>query len=126
MSTTKKFDLIKYEYIVYIHSLETCSICKILLTKDDFVNSRSVNQVKWVPVMNVNVDIIDTAEVTGKDYGISIAKNKNRICGLFDAEPLDWKYAQIEVGNDSNTKNKIAIARMPRSPIVPVMFDISE
>ena len=74
----------------------------------------------------MNVDIIDTTEEVGNSGDTSISKIKNRICGLFDAEPLDWKYAKITVGDDANTKHSFAIARMPRSPIVPVIFDMNK
>jgi hypothetical protein len=98
-----------------------------LLTKDDFVDTKpSSDQIKWIPVENMNINLVDTTEETGKSSEDSVSKNKNRICGLFDAEPLDWKYAKITVGDDTNTRHNITVARMPRSPIVPVIFDINK
>ncbi len=63
---------------------------------------------------------------TVNDADASTGRTKNRICGLFDAEPLDWKYARILVDNKAGTKHNFAIAKMPRSPIIPVIFEISE
>ncbi len=127
MSKSQNVAFVRYEYIVYIHVLETYNVSEILLTKDDFVDVKSVNdQVKWIPVVRMNVDIVDTAEEAGYSGDTSISKVKNRICGLFDAEPLDWKYAKITVGDDTDIKHNVAIARMPRSPIVPVIFDMNK
>ncbi len=124
MSKSQNVAFVRYEYIVYIHVLETYNVSEILLTKDDFVDVKSVSdQVKWIPVVRMNVD---TAEEAGYSGDTSISKVKNRICGLFDAEPLDWKYAKITVGDDTDIKHNVAIARMPRSPIVPVIFDMNK
>ncbi len=84
------------------------------------------DQVMWVSVDNMDIDIIDIVGEVGESYEGSIPLERNRICGLFDAEPLDWKYARITVGDDSNTKHNYAIAKMPRSPIVPVIFDVNK
>ena len=127
MPKTHNIDLVRYEYIVYTHLLETSNISEILLTMDVFDDMRSVSDhIKWTPVKNMNIDIIDTAEDTRNSGDVSSKKHKNRICGLFDAEPLDWKYARILVDNKAGTKHNFAIARMPRSPIIPVIFEISE
>ena len=127
MPKTQNIDLIRYEYIVYIHLLEAYDISEILLTKDDFVDMKPVSdQIKWIPVENMNVDIVDTTEDAGKSGEASISKIKNRICGLFDAEPLDWKYARILVDNKASTKHNFAIAKMPRSPIIPIIFEVNE
>ncbi len=127
MSKSQNVAFVRYEYIVYTHILETYNISEILLTKDDFVDVKSVSdKVKWIPVVQINVDIIDTIEEAENSGDTSISKIKNRICGLFDAEPLDWKYAKITVGDDTNIKHNVAIARMPVSPIVPVIFDMNK
>ncbi len=127
MPKTHNVDLIRYEYIVYIHLLETYDISEILLTKDDFVEMEPVSdQIKWTPVENMNVDIVDTTEDAGISGEESVSKIKNRICGLFDAEPLDWKYARILVDNKESSKHNFAIAKMPRSPIVPIIFEVNE
>ena len=127
MSKSQSVAFVRYEYIVYIHVLETYNVSEILLTKDDFVDVKSVSdQVKWIPVVKMNVDIVDTTEEAGNSGDTSISKIKNRICGLFDAEPLDWKYAKITVVDDTNIKHNVAIARMPVSPIVPVIFDMNK
>jgi len=127
MPKTHIIDLVRYEYIVYTHLLETSNISEILLTRDDFVDTKSKSDhIKWTPVKNMNIDIIDSAEDTGNSGDVSSKKSRNRICGLFDAEPLDWKYARILVDNKQGTKHNFAIARMPRSPIIPVIFEINE
>ena len=74
----------------------------------------------------MNIDIIDSVEDTGNGGDASSRKTKNRICGLFDAEPLDWKYARILVDNKASTKYNVAVAKMPRSPIMPIIFEINE
>lgn len=118
-------DLVRYEYMVYLHIQETCKVSEILLTKDGGADMKVVDgQIMWIPVENLNVDLIDNAEKAGKSGEVSISKIRNRICGIFDAAPLDWKYAMITVGD--NTKHNIAIAKMPGSPIMPVVFDIDE
>ena len=124
MTKSQIIDFIRYEYIVYIHLLETNNVSEILLTKDDFIDENTVSdQVKWVPAENLNVDLVDTTEnvVNGKET--STPGIKYRICGIFDAEPLDWKYAKITI-DDINIEHNVVIARMPRSPIVPVIFDM--
>ncbi len=127
MPKTEKFDLIRYEYIVYIYLLDTHNICGILLTKDDFVDMKSDSgQIVWVPVESMDVNIVETAEEVGEKGGGSVSRIKHRICGLFEAEPLDWKYAKITIGDNVGTKQNVAMARMPRSPIVPVIFDINK
>lgn len=127
MSKSKNISLVKYEYMVYIRLSSTFNVNEILLTMDDFVGTVSQSdQIKWFPVENMNIDIIDTVgeiKAAGKD---STQQMRNRICGLFDAEPLDWKYARVMVEDDSNTKHNYAIAKMPRSPIVPVIFEIND
>ena len=127
MPKAHNIDLVRYEYIAYIHLLEIDNVREILLTRDDFVDMMSESDhIKWTPVKNMNIDIIDSAEDTGNSGDASSKKPRNRICGLFDAEPLDWKYARILVDNKAGTKHNFAIARMPRSPIIPVIFEISE
>ena len=124
MPKTHNIDLVRYEYIVYTHLLETFNISEILLTMDVFDDMRSVSDlIKWTPVKNMNIDIIDSVENTGD---VSSKKTKNRICGLFDAEPLDWTYARILVDNKASTKHNFAIAKMPKSPIVPIIFEVNE
>lgn len=123
MQKSNNIGLIRYEFIAYIHVLGTQNVNEILLTKDDFadMNSQST-QIKWSPVENMDIDNIDNGEI---DIN-SIVKTKKRICGLFDAEPLDWEYARIIVSDSAETKHSYAIARMPKSPTVPVFFDVKE
>ncbi len=128
MSKTKNIDLIRYEYIAYSSLFDIDNVKEILITRDEFddVMSNS-DHIKWTPVKNMNIDIIDSAEDTGNSGdATSSKKTKNRICGLFDAEPLDWKYARILVDNKASTKHNFAIARMPRSPIMPIVFEVNE
>ncbi len=123
MSKSQNVAFVRYEYIVYTHILETYNISEILLTKDDFVDMKPVSdQIKWTPVENMHIDIIDNGEIDNN----SIVKTKKRICGLFDAEPLDWEYARIIVSDSAKTRHSYAIARMPKSPTVPVFFDVKE
>ena len=127
MTESLNINLIRYEYIAYSNLLNIDSVKEILITRDDFDDIISNNaQIKWSPVTNMNIDIIDSVEDTGSSGDPSSKKTKNRICGLFDAEPLDWKYARILVDNKARTKNNFAIAKMPHSPIVPIIFEINE
>ncbi len=127
MTKSQKIGFVRYEYIVHIHLLKTYNINEIMLTMDDFVDMLSPSdQNKWVPVDNMDIDIIDIECEVKEGAEGSISQARNRICGLFDAQPLDWKYARIMVGDDSNTKHNYAISKMPISPIVPVIFDFKE
>ena len=127
MTESLNINLIRYEYIAYSNLLNFDSVKEILITRDDFDDIISNNaQIKWSPVTNMNIDIIDSVEDTGNSGDPSSKKTKDRICGLFDAEPLDWKYARILVDNKARTKNNFAIAKMPLSPIVPIIFEINE
>jgi hypothetical protein len=127
MTKTHNIDLVRYEYIAYIDLLDVDNVKEILVTRDDFVDMMSKSdRIKWTPVKNMNIDIIDSVEDTGDRSDASSKKTKNRICGLFDAEPLDWKYARILVDNKASAKCNSAIARMPQSPIMPIIFEVNE
>jgi len=124
MSKNNNVNLVRYEYIAYSSLLDIDNVKEILITRDDFDGMMSnSDHVKWSPVTNMNIDIIDAVEDSGDTFP---QKTKNRICGLFDAEPLDWKYARILVDNKASTKNNFAIAKMPHSPILPIIFVINE
>ena len=124
MSKSNNIGLIRYEFIAYVHVSDTQNVSNILLTKDDLVDIGSQsNQIEWIPVDNMDIDFIDTI---GENRDSSDEWTENRICGLFDAEPLDWEYAQIIVNDSAKTKHIYAIARMPKSPTVPVFFDVKE
>ena len=124
MSKNNNVNLVRYEYIAYSSLLDIDNVKEILITRDDFDGMMSnSDHVKWSPVTNMNIDIIDAVEDSGDTFP---QKTKNRICGLFDAEPLDWKYARILVDNKARTKNNFAIAKMPHSPILPIIFVINE
>ena len=123
MSKSKNIGLIRYEFIAYVNVLDTQNVSNILLTKEDLSNMKSQSDhIDWVPVENMDIDIIDNGEININ----SIVKKKKRICGLFDAEPLDWEYARIIVSDSAKTKHSHAIARMPKSPTAPVFFDVKE
>ncbi len=123
MQKSNNLGLIRYEFKAYIPMFDTQNVNEILLTKDDLVDIGSQSdQIDWVPVENVDIDIIDNGEIDNN----SIVKAKKRICGLFDAEPLDWEYARIIVSDSAKTRHSYAIARMPKSPTVPVFFDVKE
>ena len=127
MPKTDDITLVRYEYIAYIHLLDIDNVKEILLTRDDFDDMLSnSDKIEWTPVRNINIDFVDSIEEIGNSGDATSKKTENRICGLFDVEPLDWKYARILVDNKASTKNNFAIAKMPRSPIVPLIFDISE
>jgi len=127
MSKSSNVNLVRYEYIAYSSLLDIDNVKEILITKDDFDGMMSnSDHIKWSSVTNMNIDIIDSVEDTGNSGDTSSKKTKNRICGLFDAEPLDWKYARIMVDNKASTKNNFAIAKVPHSPITPIIFVINE
>lgn len=126
MPNNHNIDLVTYEYIAYIDLLEIDNVKEILITRDDFADMMSdSDHIKWTPVENMNIDIIDSIENNGNSGDASSRKTKNRICGLFDAEPLDWKYARILVDNKASTKYNYAIAKIPRSPITPIIFEVN-
>jgi hypothetical protein len=123
MSESNNIGLIRYEFIAYVSVFDTQNVNEILLTKDDLADMKSQSdQIDWVPVENMDIDVIDNGEI---DIN-SIVKTRKRICGLFDSEPQDWEYAQIIVSDSTKTKHSYAIARMPKSPTVPVFFDVKE
>lgn len=127
MPKADNIDLVRYEYIAYINLLDIDNVKEILITRDDFADMMSnSDHIKWTPVENMNIDIIDSIADTGNSGDASSKKTKNRICGLFDAEPLDWKYARILVDNKASTKYNYAIAKIPRSPIIPIIFEVNE
>ncbi len=127
MSINHNLDLIRYEYIAYINLLDIDNVKEILITRDEFDDMISnSDRIKWSPVKNLNIDSIDTVNDIRNDNKVSSGKAMNRICGLFDAEPLDWKYARILVDNKASTKNNFAVAKVPRSPISPIVFEINE
>ena len=127
MSKNHNDNLVRYEYIAYSSLFDIDNVKEILITRDDFVDMMSnSDHIKWTPVKNMNIDIIDSVEDTGDSSDASSKKTKNRICGLFDAEPLDWKYARILVDNKASAKCNFAIAKMPRSPIMPIIFEVNE
>ncbi len=127
MNKNHNANLVRYEYIAYSSLLDIDNVKEILITRDDFDDMMSnSDNIKWSPVTNMNIDIIDSVEDIGNSVDTPSKKTKNRICGLFDAEPLDWKYARILVDNKAHTKNNFAIAKMPHSPIVPIIFEINE
>ncbi len=127
MPQIHNIDLVRYEYIAYSNLLDIDNVKEILITRDDFDDMMSnSDHITWTPVKNMNIDIIDSVEDTENGDDASFRKTKNRICGLFDAEPLDWKYARILVDNKASTKHNFAIAKMPRSPIIPIIFEVNE
>jgi hypothetical protein len=113
--------LVRYEFDAYVQALDSSSdykICNILLTEDDLSTKRSQgNEINWVNVENIDVVEIETS------CNDSFAETKKRICGIFETKPVDWKYAKITVNDNTNTRRFDAIAKMPRSPVIPVIFD---
>ena len=122
MMKSDKIGLIRFEFATYfdlIGQASTLRVSEIVLTEDDLSNMVSqCNEINWIPVENV--DIIDCEEI---DNG-SVVEIKKRICGIFDAEPRDWKYARIVMSNSTKDKEIDTITKMPMSPIVPVFFNV--
>jgi hypothetical protein len=114
--------LVRYEFDAYIHALDSTSeykVCNILLTEDDLVTMGSQSaEINWIKVEKINV--IDIEEIGNN----SVAETKKRICGIFETKPIFWTYAKIIINDNTNTKRCNAIAKMPRSPVVPVIFDV--
>ncbi|KHE91706.1 MAG: hypothetical protein SCABRO_02557 [Candidatus Scalindua brodae] len=89
MSKDHNIDLVRYEYIAYIDLLDIDNVKEILVTRDDFVDMMSnSDRIKWTPVKNMNIDIIDSIEDTGGSGDASSRKTKNRICGFLT--PSHW------------------------------------
>ena len=123
MTEAKKIDLIRYEFITHIKvtdSLAKYIVSDVLLTEDNLTEKTSqCDEINWVTVGNV--DLIDIEDLEDD----SVVNSQRRICGLFDAEPRDWKYSKIKISDHTNTGCFSALAKMPRSPIVPVVFDVN-
>lgn len=114
--------LVKYEFDAYIYRLDSVSKCKIhniLLTEDDLVAIGSQgDEINWVNVEKI--DIIDIGEIGNN----SVAETKKRICGIFETKPVYWTYAKIIFNDNTNTKCCDAIVKMPKSPVIPVVFNV--
>jgi len=58
MQKSKNIGLIRYEFIAYVPIFDAQNVSEILLTKKDLSNMKSQSdQIDWVPVENVNIDI---------------------------------------------------------------------
>jgi hypothetical protein len=104
--------LVNYEFDAYIYGLDSASKCKIhniLLTEDE---------INWVKVEKINV--INIEEIGNN----SVDKAKKRICGIFETKPVYWTYAKIIFNDNTNTKCCDAIVKMPKSPVMPVVFNV--
>ena len=116
--------LIRYEFDAYVNGLDSASkynVCDILLTEDDLAAIGSQgNEINWIKVEQI--DVIDIGEIGNN----SVAEARERICGIFETKPVYWTYAKIILNDNTNSKRCNAIAKMPRSPVVPVIFDIRE
>lgn len=115
--------LVKYEFDAYIYGLDNVSkyeIHNILLTEDDLVTIGSQgDEINWVKVEKINV--INTEEIGNN----SVDKAKKRICGIFETKPVYWTYAKIIFNDNTNTKCCDVIVKMPKSPVMPVVFNVS-
>jgi hypothetical protein len=122
MVKTENTTLVKYEFDAYFHTLDSVSKYKIrdiLLTENDLLAIGSqCSEINWINVERLNV--INIGEIGSS----SVAKSRKRICGIFETKPIYWTYAKIIVNDNTNTKRCNAIAKMPRSPVVPVVFDV--
>ena len=114
--------LVQYEFDAYIPLSDTnviYDVRDVLLAEDKFVTSAiESNETNWTRVKNFQVIYTEDREVNN-----SLVKIRRRICGLFDAEPFDWKHAKIVIREKKNKRYHHAIAKMPISPIAPVVFD---
>lgn len=123
MIKVEKIDLIRYEFVTHIKTTDSFAkyiVSGVLLTEDNLTEKTSqCDEINWVTVGNV--DLIDVEDLENN----SDANSQMRICGLFDAEPRDWKYSKIKISDHTNTGCFSALAKMPRSPIVPVIFDVN-
>lgn len=124
MAKPVRTNLVQYEFDVYVPLLDSDSaykVCDITLTEDDFMPSSLLqrDEAIWKQVDRFCVVYTEVHEVK-----YSFVKTERRICGLFDAEPLDWKYATIGVRDEKNKKFGQVTAKMPLSPIMPVLFFI--
>ncbi len=122
MLKTENNTLVIYEFDAYVHVVDSIAkykVCDILVTEDDLeaIGSQG-NDINWIKVEKI--DIVDIGEF--ENY--NIAESKKRICGSFEAKPFYWKYAKIIINNITNNKRFNAITKMPRSPVVPVVFDV--
>lgn len=122
MLKTENNTLVIYEFDAYVHAAGNASkykVCDILVTEDDLkaIGSQG-NDINWIKVEKI--DIVDIGEF--ENY--TIAESKKRICGSFQTKPVYWTYAKIIINDITNNKRLNAITEMPRSPVVPVVFDV--
>ncbi len=122
MFKSEKTEFVKYEFVININVIDNIPAYKVnnvLLTEDDLSDmSTQSSETNWISAGEV--DVIDIDEI-GND---SFSESKKRICGLFNAEPRDWKYAQMVISDQKNKKNIYTIGKMPQSPIIPVIFEL--
>ena len=114
--------LVQYEFDAYL-SLSDINVIydvrDVLLAEDEFVTSAiQSNEINWTKVKNFQVVYTEDREVKN-----SLVKIRRRICGLFDAEPLDWEFGKIVIREKKNKKYHHVIAKMPIGPIKPVVFN---
>ncbi|GJQ58625.1 MAG: hypothetical protein D8M57_12520 [Candidatus Scalindua sp. AMX11] len=112
--------LVQYEFDVYVPLLEKDSnyeVCEITLTKDDFKHPLQMDEAVWKRVDQFRVMYTEV-----NDVKVPFVKKKRRICGLFDTRPLDWKFANIVIRDEKNNRYGRVMAKMPLSPIIPVVF----
>ncbi len=122
MLKTENNTLVIYEFDAYVHVAGNASkykVCDILVTEDDLeaIGSQG-NDINWIKVEKIYV--VDIEEIGNK----TVAETKNSICGSFETKPVYWTYAKIIIDDITNNKRLNAITEMPRSPVVPVVFDV--
>ena len=122
MLKTENNTLVIYEFDAYVHVADIASkykVCDILVTEDDLeaIGSQG-NDINWIKVEKIYV--VDIEEIGNK----TVAETKNRICGSFETKPVYWTYAKIIIDAITSNKRLNAITEMPRSPVVPVVFDV--
>lgn len=124
MLKSKKNEFIRYEFVTNISAIVNKSSYKvsdILLTEDDLSDiPLQSNEINWISVSEVNV--IDVGEIGNE----SSSESGNSISGLFNAEPRNWKYARMVISDHKNNKNLYAVGKMPRSPIIPIIFALQK
>ncbi len=122
MLKTENNTFVIYEFDAYVYVADIAfkyKVCDILVTEGDLeaIGSQG-NDINWIKVEKI--DVVDIEEIGNK----TVAETKNRICGSFETKPVYWTYAKIIIDDITSNKRLNAITEMPRSPVVPVVFDV--
>ncbi|MFQ5964957.1 MAG: hypothetical protein ACE5KZ_11830 [Candidatus Scalinduaceae bacterium] len=123
MVETEKIVLVRYEFVVNLYMFKDTSeykVCDVFITDSNLKkNPLQINGIHWIHVENVNV--VETEEIEKN----SLVGKKNKVCGFFDTEPRDWKYAKLVVRDCTKDEYSFSITEVPKSPVMPVVFDVN-